>query len=84
MFKYLNWAVEKEDFSCERFIKAFIYYQEDDTNVGAFVRLFDEVVPKLAKRVKSDGEMIRVDSSLGLFMANYQAFLEEIHPAEEI
>jgi hypothetical protein len=81
MFKYLNWAVEKEDFSCERFIEAFIYYQEDDTNVGAFVRLFDEVVPKLAEIVKSDCEMIRVDSSLGLFMANYQAFLEECHPA---
>lgn len=82
MFEYLNWAIEKDDFSCERFIKAFIYYQEDDTNVGAFVRLFDEIVPKLAKRIKSEGNKTNADSSLGLFMANYQAFLEESRSAK--
>lgn len=82
MFEYLNWAIEKDDFSCEKFVNAFVYYQEDATGIGSFIKLFDEIVPKLAKRIKSESNKINADSSLGLFMANYQAFLEEIHPSE--
>lgn len=82
MFEYLNWAIQKDDFSCEKFVNAFVYYQEDATDIGSFIKLFDEIVPKLAKRIKSEGNKINADSSLGLFMANYKAFLEEMHPFE--
>ena len=82
MFAYLNWIIDKDDFPCERFINAFIYYQEDKTDIGSFIRLFDNIVPQLAKRVKSENKIITPESSLGLFMANYQAYLEEFHLAE--
>lgn len=82
MFAYLNWNINKDDFPCERFINAFIYYQEDKTDIGTFIRLFDNIVSQLAKRVKSEKKIITPKSALGLFMANYQAFLEEFHLAE--
>ena len=83
MFAYLNWNIDKDDFPCERFINAFIYYQEDKTDIGTFIRLFDNIVFQLAKRrVKSENKIITPDSSLGLFMANYQAYMDEFHLAE--
>lgn len=56
MFAYLNWNIDKDDFPCESFINAFIYYQEDKTDIGSFIRLFDIIVPQLAKRVKSENK----------------------------
>lgn len=82
MFAYLNWAIDKDDFPCERFINAFIYYQEDETDIGSFIRLFDQVISKLAKRIKTEIKTISADSSVGMFMANYQAYLENLHPSE--